>query len=113
MSANLISVGNKNNLLSAELKHLQQQLRDTEVKSEENAHPNHGARLVDLSELENEQKRSSNLLEQIDQLTGQLTSLEIQIRDNNHVQSAYNSDKKAYGDVTKDLKEANATLMAE
>lgn len=111
MSANIISVDNKNKLLLAEMKQLQQTLRDTEQKSEENEHPNEGARLVDAFELEAEQRRSSNLIGQIDQLNSKITSLEIQIKDNNHVQSAYNSDRKAYGDVTKELKDTNTTLM--
>ena len=93
MSLNLMASEDKNKLLQAQIKQMDAVVRELKAEKSENADPNVGPRMVLASDLEKEQRDSSDLKAKVEELNGEIRILRVQIGDAESVQAAYSSDK--------------------
>ena len=68
-------------------------------------------RIFSEEELALEQKRNTDLSSQLDDLKCENNELKSQLENSNGIQSAYNSDKRAYNEAISGIKTSNDTLQ--
>lgn len=110
MSANIIASDQKNKSLSKDVKHLKGIIDQMRALKTENQDPNLNMRVYSEEDLALEQKRNSDLSDLLDSLKQENSGLKNQIENSQGIQSAYNSDKRAYNEALSGIKTSNETL---
>lgn len=112
MSANLIKMKQEKEMMAADLKQLEVVVREMKSK-DENSDPNEMFRHVPRDTFEAEVKKCSDLESTIEDLKSQVRVLKTKETDLAHVRMAHTSDKEAFHESLKQMKDTNNTLRDE
>ena len=110
MSASLISAQNKNKLYLDDIKRLEKTVQI--LKNDENANPN-ALDVVSWEAFLKEQKINERLTDDVHHLKDQIKILETQVKETDHLKSAYNSDKQAFNQAMTGMKEKQDIRLVE